>query len=571
MDPKTLKFSTIELETQLRESRFKSLRSHWMLFALCLPLGKVAAWPCSSSTLLAFTAAVLLLPVSILLACNVINSEQVTRALCRNQFYRLWVFQPIVASVYCFLSTSSAEKVDSVFHIPAFIIYMQLHIVLMHFLVVPFHLRTFTSTFSIVAVVSSRIFAPWGLAVELLCYASVFVSEVVGWTMEKQIRIQFVQNANHGALLDVLANLSEPVVVMKGHIIKSVNDAVCETFGYSSPDELIGQNVSILMTSEDSSRHHEYVEAYETTGKAKVIGSPRAIKGQHKEGHVIPITLSVSRSTCPGEYIGILYRRTDSEARAKAEAELLALQLDHVKLQIQQGNLSSTVSIHRSARVVSAWTGAWSEASKSSSGSMSPQVTLCCIAAYFDRDGSFTGRMMMEGEIGQKLSIAPGAHAFVKVNNESFLRLTLQGTDFGEASGHTLLASEQPVLYAGEVEIDESSKLVRWNNLSGTYLADDTMCYQTELPLDLFWAVQPELTDAMDTARVHITSEGTVLYRVLECSDELFHASLQQWNMFIAEFRESNPQAHDSYERFQKLSFERTAAVSKYGYFSSLR
>ena len=42
---------------------------------------------------------------------------------------------------------------------------------------------------------------------------------------------------------------------------------------------------------------------------------------------------------------------------------------------------------------------------------------------------------------------------------------------------------------AGELEVDDQQRLVRWSNLSGTYQCPDRMSFQANLPLDRFYAV----------------------------------------------------------------------------------
>lgn len=42
-----------------------------------------------------------------------------------------------------------------------------------------------------------------------------------------------------------------------------------------------------------------------------------------------------------------------------------------------------------------------------------------------------------------------------------------------------------------------------WTNVSGTYRAEDTMCYQTGLPLDKFWALHGGQANAHEAERFH--------------------------------------------------------------------
>lgn len=81
-----------------------------------------------------------------------------------------------------------------------------------------------------------------------------------------------------------------------------------------------------------------------------------------------------------------------------------------------------------------------------------------------------------------------GIYAVVKCMGEDFLRmLDVQPTDLGEACGHAGLASEKPVLFAGEVELNDSMELTAWTNVSGTYQIPQASALQSGLPPDLFW------------------------------------------------------------------------------------
>jgi len=374
----------------------------------------------------------------------------------------------------------------------------------------------------------------------------------------------------------VLENLAEPVVSIKKHVIQSVNDAAVATFGYGSREELVGKNVSVLMNAEDASIHHTFIQTYEETGVERIIAQPRVVRGRHRDGSTINVTLSVSPSRSPGHYIGILYRRTDAEARLRAEAaeakaktekEVLALQLENLKMQLQQLN-SQPAQISRNAQVVQAWTREWLEPSDKA---VAPSVDCVCIAASTENGHDFKGRIMADGELGEEINIIKGSHAFVKVLDEPFLRITPFAGPFGGCHGHTQLACEQPVLYAGELEFGSDGELLRWCNLSGTYQPDDDKCYQTGLPLDSFWAcTTKEFAERLDPDRVNQTSNGHYLYRVLSCSDDLFRKSKEEWHEHVANLRSNDEEAEKSFQKVQQLSEERAAAVTQFGYLSTV-
>jgi len=72
-----------------------------------------------------------------------------------------------------------------------------------------------------------------------------------------------------------------------------MNPAGQRMFGYS-PQEFLGQNVSMLMPEPYHSEHDRYLRDYQETGEAKIIGIGREVTGRHKGGAHFPIHLAVS-------------------------------------------------------------------------------------------------------------------------------------------------------------------------------------------------------------------------------------------------------------------------------------
>lgn len=127
------------------------------------------------------------------------------------------------------------------------------------------------------------------------------------------------------------------------------------------------------------------------------------------------------------------------------------------------------------------------------------------------------------------------------MHNEAFLRLSPLGTQFGRASGHPQLADEKPVLFAGEVEVDREGNILRWSNMSGTYRAEDAMCFQAELPLDKFWAVHSGPRLKGEEPDRYITLQGGVeLRRVLMISDAKYAELRTEWNTHVTDLCASN-------------------------------
>jgi len=75
--------------------------------------------------------------------------------------------------------------------------------------------------------------------------------------------------------------------------IESINPAGAELFGYK-PQELFGKNIHVLMPNPYHREHDQYLRNYLSTGKKKIIGIGREVKGLRKDGSIFPLRLSVA-------------------------------------------------------------------------------------------------------------------------------------------------------------------------------------------------------------------------------------------------------------------------------------
>ncbi len=104
-------------------------------------------------------------------------------------------------------------------------------------------------------------------------------------------------------------------------------------FGYTAA-EVIGQNVDVLMPAPYRAEHNAYMERYQGTGEARIIGIGREVQARRKDGSVFPCELAVGKvqGVEPPRFIGfirdITLRNLADERLRRSESELrLAQQL----------------------------------------------------------------------------------------------------------------------------------------------------------------------------------------------------------------------------------------------------
>ena len=109
----------------------------------------------------------------------------------------------------------------------------------------------------------------------------------------KEIITQIAENQTR--FDSVLDTVSTAIVTITEHgIIESFNESAQRIFGYSA-DEVIGKNVKMLMPEEHKYRHDSYLQKYQETAKASIIGVGRELVGVRKNGEQFPLFLHVGQ------------------------------------------------------------------------------------------------------------------------------------------------------------------------------------------------------------------------------------------------------------------------------------
>lgn len=115
------------------------------------------------------------------------------------------------------------------------------------------------------------------------------------------------------------------ITIEKVGTVQSFNPAAENIFGYTA-NEVIGNNIKMLMPSPYQAEHDGYLESYQLTGKAHIIGSGREVEGLRKNGTVFPLDLAVSEMVIDGEpvYSGIVRDITERKQVEKMKNEFIS-------------------------------------------------------------------------------------------------------------------------------------------------------------------------------------------------------------------------------------------------------
>src|ERR1700748_3746860 len=99
----------------------------------------------------------------------------------------------------------------------------------------------------------------------------------------------------NAALLNaIIQNAIDGIITIdeRGHI-ETINPSACKLFHYTQ-EEVVGKNISMLMPQPYRKDHDAYIQRYQHTGEAHIIGIGREVTGLKKDGTTFPFRLGVS-------------------------------------------------------------------------------------------------------------------------------------------------------------------------------------------------------------------------------------------------------------------------------------
>ena len=129
----------------------------------------------------------------------------------------------------------------------------------------------------------------------------------------------------------------------KGTILR-FNQAAERMFGYSQ-EEVLGKNIKMLMPEPYRQAHDGYLQRYQETGEARIIGIGREALAEHKSGRIFPIDLAVGEAQQAEEksYVGII-RDLSARKQIEEEAEELRNALAHLARVGSLGEMASGIA-----------------------------------------------------------------------------------------------------------------------------------------------------------------------------------------------------------------------------------
>lgn len=131
-----------------------------------------------------------------------------------------------------------------------------------------------------------------------IAYKSVLTSQKINKKLTNEIKfnkkISHNLKASDAKMRAMMNSVQEVIIVInKAGTITECNNSVKNMFGYK-PEEIIGQNISLLMTGTHSSNHDSYIQKYVAGHIGSVMGKNREFFAVRKNSEKFPIELFVT-------------------------------------------------------------------------------------------------------------------------------------------------------------------------------------------------------------------------------------------------------------------------------------
>ena len=137
----------------------------------------------------------------------------------------------------------------------------------------------------------------------------------------------------------------DAMIVIDEHAIVQAFSASAErTFGWDAAD-VLGRNVSMLMSEMDRSGHDGYVRHYIDTGEKSIIGVGRVVTGRRKNGATFPMELHIGELSTPHGRMFTGFARDLSDRQAtEARVQEMQAELIHISRLSAMGEMTSALA-----------------------------------------------------------------------------------------------------------------------------------------------------------------------------------------------------------------------------------
>ena len=99
---------------------------------------------------------------------------------------------------------------------------------------------------------------------------------------------------------------------------------------FDAASDIVGENISILMTGPHRTAHDAYISAYRRTGNAKIIGIGREVEGRRKDGSTFAVDLAIAEWQVAGKrYFTGIIRDISERKRQEQKVALLLREVNH--------------------------------------------------------------------------------------------------------------------------------------------------------------------------------------------------------------------------------------------------
>lgn len=175
----------------------------------------------------------------------------------------------------------------------------------------------------------------------------------IGFPQEERLRSALQERETR--IRVVMDNMVDGfVTVDERGIIETFNRAAERMFGYP-PEEVIGQNFSLLMAEPHQEGRDDSIRSYLRTGEAEVLGVGREVAGRRKDGSTFPLALALAEIRLDERrmYAGSLRDLTRERAlRSAAQSE------HRLKAAIVETSVDAILALDREGRILSWNSGA---------------------------------------------------------------------------------------------------------------------------------------------------------------------------------------------------------------------